>query len=168
MIWFIRLAGWLYHAFLCVIYHQSINKCVWKHYRIKSVCLSIHLLLWVLKLNNFSPIFFPYFTHMLVLSIFDFIEYGFFPMYGCKMASCQLLVKCVLIDRASMFMKFCKRLQEFQESKRFRLHAITVLNCFHCRRSVKSLIFFLKKSSLKNVPCANIQNCLVRCCDRTH
>ena len=36
------------------------------------------------------------------------------------------------------------------------------------RRSVKSPIFFLKKSSLKNVPCANIRNCLVRCCDRTH
>ena len=30
--------------------------------------------------------------------------------------------------RASTFTKFCKRLHEFQKSKRFRLHAITVLN----------------------------------------
>ena len=39
---------------------------------------------------------------------------------------------------------------------------------FHYSSSVKSPIFFLKKSSLKNVPCANIRNCLVRRWDRTH
>ena len=33
-------------------------------------------------------------------------------------------------SRASTFTKFCKRLHEFQKSKRFRLHAITVLNLF--------------------------------------
>ena len=43
--------------------------------------------------------------------------------------------------RASTFTKFCKRLHEFQKSKRFRLHAITVLNFFHYRRSVKSPFF---------------------------
>ena len=43
----------------------------------------------------------------------------------------------------------------------------TILNFFHYRRSVKSPYFSLK-SSLKTVPCENIQNCLVRCCDRTH
>ena len=38
---------------------------------------------------------------------------------------------------------------------------------FSLCKSVKSPIYFLKKT-LKNVPCANIQNCLVGCCDRTH
>ena len=35
---------------------------------------------------------------------------------------------------------------------------------FSLCRSVKSLIFFPEKL----VPCVNIQNCLVGCCDRTH
>ena len=39
---------------------------------------------------------------------------------------------------------------------------------FSLCRSVKSPIFFLKKTLLKNERCANIRNCLVGCCDRTH
>ena len=35
---------------------------------------------------------------------------------------------------------------------------------FSACRSIKSPIFFLEKL----VPCANIRNCLVGCCDRTH
>ena len=47
-------------------------------------------------------------------------------------------------SRASTFTKFCKRLHEFQKSKRFRLHANTVLNFF-----VKIANIFPKKELLK-------------------
>ena len=66
-----------------------------------------------------------------------------------------------------MFTKFYKRLHKFQKSKPFRLHAISVVNFFHCCRLLKSSIFFLNKNSLKNIPCPNIRNNLVKCCYRT-
>ena len=50
--------------------------------------------------------------------------------------------------RASTFTKFCKRLHEFQKSKRFRLHAITVLSFFSLSQIGKIANIFPKKRVL--------------------
>ena len=60
-------------------------------------------------------------------------------------------------SRAAMFTKFGKRLQEFQQLKQFRLHVTSRLNFFIMQIGKIADIF--PKNHLKNVTCANIQNC---------
>ena len=67
---------------------------------------------------------------------------------------------CTLTTRASMFTKFCKCLHELQKLKGVPLREITVL-IFSSSQIGKIANIFPKKNSLKNVPCANIPNCLV-------